>query len=105
MAISSLTKKIYVKNGGPATSWDQLQTASDLYVVEKFTLNSTDISTKYVTLANAPITPSLTILSVIGGVEQEYSVDFTVTGSQLSWNGTFLDGVLVSGDKLTVQHN
>lgn len=105
VAISSLTKKIYVKNGGLDTNWDQFQTASELFVVEKFTLNSTDISNKYVTLATAPVTPALTILSVIGGVEQEYSVDFTVTGSQLSWNGTFLDGVLVSGDKLTVHHN
>jgi hypothetical protein len=105
VAISTLTKKIYVKTTGAPTVWDELQSSADLFIIEKFTLNSTDISNKYVTLSSAPLDPSLTIMGVLGGVEQEYGVDFTVTGSQLSWNGTFLDGVLVSGDKLTVQHN
>lgn len=75
------------------------------YRVELFTLNGTDISNKFVTLATAPVTANLTQLTVIGGPLQDYGTDFTVSGTQLSWSGLFLDGVLVSGDKLVVTHN
>lgn len=70
--------------------------------IEKFTLDSTDISNKYITLASTPTTPSLAVLSVIGGAEQAYGTDFTISGTQLNWNGLFLDGVLVTGDEITV---
>lgn len=73
-----------------------------LYHVEKFTLNAGHITAKEVTLAAAPTTPTLTRLVVIGGVEQDYSTDFTVSGTALSWNALALDGVLLSGDKLIV---
>lgn len=82
-----------------ARTWDQN------YVVETITLSPTDITNKYVTLSAAPITAAKTRLVVIGGPEQSYTVDFTVSTNQLSWSGLFLDGVLVNGDKLVVTYS
>lgn len=75
------------------------------YNVDKFTLNGTDISNKFVTLAETPAIAADTRVIVIGGVEQEYSVDFTVSGSTIDWDGLGLDGLLASGDKLVVVYN
>ncbi len=73
------------------------------YGVQEFTLSGTDITNKHVTLSSSPAHPTLTVLSVIGGPSQNYVTDFIVTGSQLSWSGLFLDGVLTAGDILIVQ--
>lgn len=73
------------------------------YAVNEYTLSPTDITNKFVTLSVTPAHPTLTVLNVIGGPVQSYTSDFTVSGSTLSWSGLFLDGVLVSGDKLIVQ--
>lgn len=75
------------------------------YNVNKITLNAGQIAAKSVTLTNSPVTPSLTRLVVIGGVEQDYGLDFTVSGSTLSWTGLTLDGVLEVGDKLVIVYN
>jgi hypothetical protein len=79
-------------------------TSAALLAVEPFTLSSGDISNKFITLSAAPTAPTKTQLSVIGGPAQAYGTDFTVTGTQLSWSGLFLDGVLVAGDIVTVQY-
>lgn len=73
--------------------------------VDKVTLSGTDISNGFITLSGTPTTPADVILNVIGGLSQDYGVDFTVSGATLSWSGLALDGVLVSGDKLIVQFN
>lgn len=73
--------------------------------VNRFTLTPTDITNKFVTLTKAPAVPSDTILSVVGGCDQDYSSDFTISGSVLSWTGLGLDGILSSGDKLIVLIN
>lgn len=93
------TDNIWIWDSGSG-SWVLVQQ----FRVEKFTLDSTDITNKYVTLSASPIIAAKTCLNVIGGIEQDYSVDFTVSSNQLSWNGLTLDGVLVSGDKLIVYY-
>lgn len=75
------------------------------YEVDKITLTPTDISNGFVVLSGSPTTPADTVLNIIGGVVQDYGVDFTVIGNQLIWNSLGLDGILVSGDKLIVQHD
>jgi hypothetical protein len=67
------------------------------------TLNSTDITNKYITLSTTPTAPTVALLTVVGGPMQSYGTDYTVSGNQLSWSGLFLDGVLVSGDILIVE--
>lgn len=83
--------------------WVRLSSAGSGANINKFTLSPTDITNKFVTLSSVPTTLSNTILDVIGGPTQDYSIDFTVTGTTLSWNALGLDGVLTSGDKLIVQ--
>jgi len=73
--------------------------------VNKFTLSGTDITNKFVTLASSPITPGNTILLIENAGNMFYGVDFTVSGSQLSWNTLALDGILSSGDNLTITYN
>lgn len=73
------------------------------YSVDTVTLNGTDITNKYVTLSGTPANVADTVLSIIGGSAQEYGTDFTVSGTTLSWNGLWLDGVLETGDKLIIQ--
>lgn len=73
-------------------------------VTQYITLNGTDITNKYVTLSGTPTTPTSVLLDLIGGSAQEYSVDFTMSGNQLEWNGLALDGFLSSGDKLRIHY-
>jgi len=94
--------------GGPGTPTFRAIVAADLsavplYKVNEFLLSPTDITNKFVTLTSAPLNPTLTILEVIGGPVQQYTTDFTVSGSTLSWSGLFLDGVLIAGDTITIQ--
>ena len=75
------------------------------YNVNIFTLSGTDITNKFVTLSSAPDVAAKTILTVIGGPMQSYGLDYTVSSTNLSWSGLFLDGVLASGDILVVQYD
>ncbi len=75
------------------------------YKTEKFTLDNTDITNKFITLSASPITPGNVVLNIIGGVIQDYSVDYTISTNQLNWDSLGLDGILTSGDKLIVQYN
>ena len=70
--------------------------------VQTFVLSGTDITNKYVTLAASPATAADTILMVQNAPSMYFGDDFTVIGSQLGWNGLALDGILASGDKITV---
>lgn len=76
------------------------------YSVEKITLNSTNITDKYIVLSATPSTASLTRVIVIEGIEQDYGVDFEVTsddaGRRLSWDGLGLESLLADGDKLVI---
>lgn len=70
--------------------------------VENFTITAPILSAKQVTLSFAPTTPAVTILTPLGGIQQEYGVDFTITGNTLSWHGLGLDGYFVLNDKFSV---
>jgi hypothetical protein len=71
---------------------------------EYITLDNTDVTNKYVTLAQTPASAADVLLDIIGGSSQQYTLDFVVTGSQLGWNGLGLDGVLANGDVLRVHY-
>ncbi len=91
-----------------ASALDQLaaRTINSSNHVELITLLAGDITNKYVVLASAPTTPSLTRLTVVGGPEQSYATDFQILlSNHLDWNGLFLDGVLTTGDKLIISYN
>jgi len=75
------------------------------YNVNKFTLSAGQIAAKQVTLTDTPTTANITRLIVIGGLEQDQSVDFSISGNVVSWNGLGLDGVLAENDKIIVIFN
>ena len=72
---------------------------------DKFVLNGTDVSNKFVTLSYTPITPGSVILLVEDASSMFYGTDFIVIGNQLGWSGLALDGLLSSGDSLTVVYS
>lgn len=107
MYIRQGTSEIYKKlDSGSSTNW----TKENNYVAQpKVTLSAGDIINKFILLDEAPIDKTSTRLTVVGGVPQEYAVDFEVTnddgGRRLSWSTLGLDGVLESGDILIIEYN
>lgn len=75
-------------------------TPSGTLVVEYYELLAGDITAKEITLPSTPSDPTKVLLDIIGGSAQEYGVDFSVSGTTLTWNSLGLDGVLIAGDKL-----
>ena len=75
------------------------------YKVDKRTLSALEISNKSITLDEIPTDTTDARMVVIGGIEQEYGIDFTIAGDVLSWNGLGLDGLLAVGDKIVVIYN
>lgn len=80
-------------------------TGSGSQAVELRTLTSGEATAKQITLAATPTTANHTILMIAGAPSQFYGADFTVTGNILSWSGLGLDGILSSGDELTITYN
>lgn len=70
--------------------------------VEYRSITSGEDSAKQLTLGATPNDPSKVLVSVIGGISQIYSVDYTVSGNVLDWNGLGLDGILTTGDILLI---
>jgi len=65
---------------------------------EDFILDATDISNKYVELAN---TPSIILVFVEGGIKGILDTDYSLTTNKINWNGKDWDGILESGDILS----
>jgi len=74
------------------------------FLVETRSITGTEISNKQLTLVNTPTASSAVIVDAIGGTGQRVSVDFSLTGNILSWNGLGLDGVVSSGDVLRISY-
>lgn len=83
---------------------DLKSTAMGGVVIDKFTLSAANILSKSVTLSATPSVPAEVNLSV-GGVDQEVGIDFSTSGTLLSWSGMGLDGILTEGDIITVTYN
>jgi len=83
-------------------------------VVDQLTLTGTDISNKYVDLNNVPIEAADTEMTILGGVDQQYGVDFAVVTDgtdvkRLTWdssNPSVITGIssLASGDILKISY-
>ena len=95
--------KLYILNSAGSEVLVGPTTPVQDYIVNLFTLSGTDITNGYVTLTSTPVDATKVILNIIGGPVQEYGVDYQMIGADLDWNGLFLDGVLIAGDKLIVQ--
>ncbi len=85
---------------------DQLEDnlADKTYTTEVVTLSTFDISQKFITLQNTPTIAGLTTVTV-GGISQQFGVDFITSGTQLSWSTLGLDGLLEAGDIMRIVYN
>lgn len=73
-------------------------------IVQYITLTSADETNKSVTLSNTPLNADKVMLDPVGGPAQQYGVDFTVSGTTLSWASLGLDGILEEGDVLRISY-
>lgn len=71
---------------------------------EIFTLDAGMISAKQVTLAHTPFTVANTHVFIVGGENQVYGDDYTVSGTTLSWSGLGMEPILVAGMQLVVNY-
>lgn len=69
---------------------------------QTFTLAAGDITNQFVTLSQTPIGGSVTAFPK-GGLEQEFGVDFSLTGAQFNFLGD-LATLLAVGDKLIIKY-
>jgi len=90
----------YLTEGDPVTP----PVTSGTFEVEYFDVDSTVLSNKQLTLGNTPSNPTKVLVDVIGGSPQRYGVDYTVSGSTVSWNTLRLDGQIVLNDELRITY-
>lgn len=84
-----------------------LSAADETENVDQFTLDGTDITNEYVDLVNIPKSVTNVRMFIKNAPPQHNGDDFTIItdGSDIkrvSWSALGLDGVLASGDKLTL---
>lgn len=70
--------------------------------VQRITLNSTDISNKFITLSQDPVNSNKVLIFVEEGLKGEQNIDYTIINNQIDWDGYDWDGNLSVGDVLTV---
>jgi hypothetical protein len=92
--------------GGGGGGGISLTDVHDAFKVIQVTLTLADITNKYATLGIVPESAGKVTVSVIGGLDGEIGVDYTIdTGlSRINWNGLGWDGKLASGDVLQLQY-
>jgi hypothetical protein len=101
--VSSNNTAYQLRSGITNSDWYELPIGGGNSIqIENFTITPPILSTKQVILALPPTIPEVTILTPLGGIQQEYGVDFSITGNILSWNGLGLDGYFVINDKFSV---
>jgi hypothetical protein len=76
--------------------------AGNTYTSELRTVTAPEATAKSLVLAATPITASGVIMLVASAPNQFYGLDFTVSGTTLTWAGLGLDGILAAGDQLTI---
>ena len=78
-----------------------------VFIVEQFVLDGTDITNAFVILASEPVDDNSVDLKVHGAGEQVKDTDWEVDGidpNKISWSGLALDGVLSSGDIISIHY-
>jgi len=79
-------------------------------IVEVVTLDATDITNKYSDdLTEVPTSATSVNIVPVGGIAQEYTVDFTIITDgtdikRINWDGLGLESLLEDGDKLIVTY-
>lgn len=72
---------------------------------EYYTLNTDNIQSKQITLPRQPAAESSLVFIPSGGSAQIPGIDFTVTGSTITWENLGLDGTLSIDDKILITYS
>jgi hypothetical protein len=72
------------------------------FEVERRTITAAEASAKQLTLSSVPANITDVILLVQGAGNMALGIDFSVSGSVLSWSGLGLDGLLAASDEITI---
>jgi hypothetical protein len=73
--------------------------------VELRTISAPEDAAKQLTLTSTPLDGAKVILAIQGAPSQINGLDFSVTGTTLSWSGLGLDGILAAGDEIYIQYS
>jgi len=79
-------------------------------IVEVLTIDATDITNKYSDdLTQTPQAATAVQVTPVGGIQQEYTVDFTIitdggTVKRFNWDGLGLESLLAENDKVIVSY-
>jgi hypothetical protein len=68
------------------------------------TITGPEATAKQLTLVETPSMANETALDFIGVGPQFYGIDYTVSGTTLSWSGLSLDGLLLAGDRVRINY-
>lgn len=74
------------------------------WMVVKHELTPSEITAKQFTISPTPQDPANVDMQLRGAPTQSRPEDYDVSGDQLIWSGTALDGVLISGDKIVLKY-
>jgi hypothetical protein len=88
------------QGGGQAPPTD----TNGTYHSFSYTLVPADITAKGFTLNPAPKFPGQVDLQIVGGLDQVNGVDFSVSGSMLSWDSLGLEPDVESGDEFILSY-
>lgn len=89
----------YLTNGTPTPSGP-----TGTQNVEYRTLTGGEAAAESLTLSATPASASLVMVDLIGGSAGHYGVDFTVSGTTLSWVGLGYSGLLSAGDVMRINY-
>lgn len=97
------TKSFWGGNGSTLGGFP-LGAGSSEGATQVIVLSQENINNKSATLSRLPLSPEFISLEVVGGILQLYSVDYTIIGQEISWDGLGLDNFLEAGDILVVNY-
>jgi hypothetical protein len=77
---------------------------SGAVVTDYIEITSPILSAQQATLSGTPVFPLKTLVDVIGGIAQQYTNDFIITGNIINWASMGLGTILSVGDVLRIQY-
>ena len=73
------------------------------YRLETREITASEASAKKITLSRSPQFPNLVLMFVAdSGTHLVNDVDFQIDGSELSWEGYEMDGLIEAGDRVSI---
>jgi len=96
------TTQIYVSYLTAGVQTATVVNLANSYIVNNRTISAGEESAKQLTLTATPTNVNEVIVQVVDGVNLRNGTDYIITGNVMDWDGYGLDGIIASGDELTI---